>query len=138
MRCLSDVVTKYYICRNLGSVGDGPVVGANIQVFNRSGTLMAELQSDANAAYNITITTVTDDFSLSLQATGGTDLVTNSTPDFKLAGAGLDTGGQSVANLSPFSITVNEAITNSPPQISGTPVTSINANSSYSFYTGSE
>jgi hypothetical protein len=86
-----------------GSVGDGPVIGANIQLRDRSGNLMAEMQSDAKAAYNITVATMSEDFPLLLEATGGTDLVTNRAPDFKLTGAAFNTGSQSVANLSPFS-----------------------------------
>ena len=41
--------------------------------------------------------------------------------------------GEFSASLPAFSITVNAVITNAPPQISGTPATSINANNSYSF-----
>jgi hypothetical protein len=41
--------------------------------------------------------------------------------------------GEFSASLTAFSITVNAVITNAPPQISGTPATSINANNSYSF-----
>jgi hypothetical protein len=92
----SDVVLR-------GSVGDGPVVGADIRVYDASGALMAELQSDANATYNITISTVSSDFPLSLEARNGTDLVTNLAPDFALKGAALSSGGESIANLSPFS-----------------------------------
>ena len=60
-----------------GSVGDGPVVGANMRVTTRTGELLAEFQSDANAGYNITITALGDDYPLSIEAFGGTDLVTN-------------------------------------------------------------
>jgi hypothetical protein len=86
-----------------GSVGDGPVVGANIELRDSSGNLMTEIQSDSKAAYNITLSTVSEDFPLLLVATGGTDLVTNRAPDFTLKGVAFNTGAQSVANLSPFS-----------------------------------
>jgi hypothetical protein len=41
--------------------------------------------------------------------------------------------GEFSASLSAFSITVNAVITNAPPQISGTPTTSIDAGGNYSF-----
>ncbi|MEL7185810.1 MAG: putative Ig domain-containing protein [Pseudomonadota bacterium] len=98
-----------------GSVGDGPVVGADIDVFDNAGNLIAELQSDASAAYNISLTTARDNFPLILEATGGTDLVTNSSPDFMLRGAAFDTGSaESVANLSPFSTIAVELSSHMP------------------------
>jgi len=86
-----------------GSVGDGPVVGANIDIRDAAGNLMAQMQSDANASYNISISAVSGDFPLALEASGGSDLVTNQAPDFMLKGAAFDSGAQTVANLSPFS-----------------------------------
>jgi len=85
-----------------GSVGDGPVVGASMSVTSKSGELLAEFQSDSNAGYNITITTLSEDYPLSIEATGGTDLVTNQPPDFMLKGAALNSGATSIANVSPF------------------------------------
>ena len=85
-----------------GSVGDGPVVGANMRVTTRTGELLAEFQSDSSAGYNITVSALSEDYPLSIEATGGTDLVTNQQPDFMLKGAALNTGAASVANVSPF------------------------------------
>jgi hypothetical protein len=50
-----------------GSVGDGPVVGANIELRDSSGNLMTEIQSDSKAAYNITLSTSHDRDSERLQ-----------------------------------------------------------------------
>ena len=86
-----------------GSVGDGPVVGANMRVTNSSGDLLAEFQSDSNAGYNVTLTALDSDYPLMIEATGGTDLVSNQPPDFMLKGAAFNTGGASTANVSPFS-----------------------------------
>ena len=85
-----------------GSVGDGPVVGASMSVTSRSGEALAVFQSDSNAGYNITITTLSEDYPLFIEATGGTDLVTNQQPDFMLKGAALNSGATSIANVSPF------------------------------------
>ena len=86
-----------------GSVGDGPVVGANMRVTSSSGELLAEFQSDSNAGYNVTLTALSADYPLLIEATGGTDLVSNQQPDFMLKGAAFNTGSASVANVSPFS-----------------------------------
>ncbi len=85
-----------------GSVGDGPVVAADMRVTSRSGELIAEFQSDSNAGYDITITPSADDYPLIIEATGGTDLVTNRQPDFILRGGASDTGDATVANVNPF------------------------------------
>lgn len=85
-----------------GSVGDGPVVGANMRITTNTGELLAEFQSDSSAGYNITVSALSEDYPLSVEATGGTDLVTNRQPDFLLRGAALNTGNATVANVSPF------------------------------------
>ncbi len=92
-----------------GSVGDGPVVGANMRVVSSSGEILAEFQSDSNASYNIELTALDSDYPLSIQATGGTDLVTNQPPEFMLKGAAINSGSASVANVSPFT-TVSVAL----------------------------
>jgi len=86
-----------------GSVGDGPVVGANMRATSSLGELLAEFQSDSNAGYNITLTALSGDYPLIIVATGGIDIVTNQQPDFKMTGAAFNTGSASVANVSPFS-----------------------------------
>jgi hypothetical protein len=40
-----------------GSVGDGPVVGAAMRIFQNDGVLLTELESDASAGYNIVVKT---------------------------------------------------------------------------------
>ncbi|MBU2677791.1 MAG: hypothetical protein KJP16_11975, partial [Gammaproteobacteria bacterium] len=86
-----------------GSVGDGPVVGATMRVMRNDGVELAQLESDASASYNITIRTKGKYYPLSVDARDGTDLVTNTAPDFDLLGAVLERGKKSVGNVNPFS-----------------------------------
>ena len=85
-----------------GSVGDGPIVGATVRVLSRGGAELAQLESDANSSYNVTVSTDSDDYPLSIESQGGTDLVTNTTPDFDLLSA-VGQSSQLIANVNPFS-----------------------------------
>jgi len=85
-----------------GSVGDGPVVGARMSLRRSDGQLLAEFESDTNADYNVTVNTKSNHYPLIIEAIGGIDLVTNSAPDFDLAGAVLEQGGSTIANVNPF------------------------------------
>ncbi|MBN1237563.1 MAG: hypothetical protein JXB36_03630, partial [Gammaproteobacteria bacterium] len=86
-----------------GSVGDGPVAGADLTVYTNGGEEIERTVSDQTAAYNVQVRTKGKHYPLLIEATGGTDLVTNVAPDFKLAGAALGPGRNEVANISPFS-----------------------------------
>jgi hypothetical protein len=86
-----------------GSVGDGPVIGASMRIFRNDGTELASFESDANAGYNIVVRTKGKYYPLSINASNGTDIVTNSAPDFELLGAVFEPGKKSVANVNPFS-----------------------------------
>src|SRR5210317_847562 len=86
-----------------GSVGDGPIVGAQVRVLAKDGTELAQLESDGSANYNVTVRTKGKHYPLTLDARNGIDLVTNLSPDFDLFGAALEPGKKSVANVNPFS-----------------------------------
>jgi len=86
-----------------GSVGDGPVTGANVRVVSKDGKILAEFLSDASANYNIMLEMRSKYYPLTVKATGGTDLVTNRPPDFALTGAVFESGNSSVVNINPFS-----------------------------------
>ena len=62
-----------------------------------------QLESDATANYNITVRIKGKYYPLSIDARNGTDLVTNTAPDFDLLGAVFEPGKKSVANVNPFS-----------------------------------
>ena len=86
-----------------GSVGDGPIAGANMRVLSKDGEIISEFQSDSSASYNILLETRSKYYPLTVEATGGTDLVTNQQPDFLLTGAVFESGASSVVNINPFS-----------------------------------
>ena len=86
-----------------GSVGDGPIVGATVRIFASDGTELGSMNSDASAGYNITVRTKGKHYPLSIDARGGTDLVTGLVPDFVLKSVALEPGKKTVSNLNPFS-----------------------------------
>ena len=54
------------------------------------------------AGYNVVLKTKGKHFPLFIDATGGTDLVTNLTPDFTLRSAAVEPRSRTIANLNPF------------------------------------
>src|SRR5688572_567008 len=85
-----------------GSVGDGPVTNAAIKVQASSGALLQNVVGSQLAGYNVTLKTKGKYFPLLLEATGGTDLVTNLPPDFVLKSSALEPRSRVTANLNPF------------------------------------
>lgn len=85
-----------------GSVGDGPVTGATVTVYNAAGDVLGTMQSDSNASFRTTIKTKGKDFPLRLVASGGTDLVTGSLPDFEMVSVAVHPSDK-IANINPFS-----------------------------------
>ena len=85
-----------------GSVGDGPVVNAKITVVTNAGLALEGVVGNQLAGYNITLKTKGKHYPLTIEASGGTDLVTNLPPDFLLRGAALEPRSRTIANLSPF------------------------------------
>lgn len=95
--------------RLTGSVGDGPVVGADVSVFDRDGSSLGTVLSGGDAGYNLTVSTTNTQYPLSIVSRGGTDLVTGLAPDFTLQSTALEQGDTTVANLNPFSTLAVEA-----------------------------
>ncbi len=85
-----------------GSVGDGPIVGARLRVFDKSGWFMEQF-SLSGADYDIRIKTQGDNYPLSLWADQGTDLVTGLTPDFRMLAIIQNPSSRTISNLNPFS-----------------------------------
>lgn len=102
-----------------GSVGDGPVAGADVRVMSNSGVTIAQFQSDMQGGYSVTIETSDSQYPLSLDATGGTDLVSNLPPDFVLRGAVWSSSSRAVANINPFSTLAFEAARDMQGGLSG-------------------
>lgn len=96
-----------------GSVGDGPVVGATLTIRDNDDATVETLQSDAGADYRVLIAAPDSAYPLTIEASGGTDLVTNTAPDFTMLGALANPAARSVANVNPYStLAVKLAIEN--------------------------
>ena len=91
-----------------GSVGDGPIVAAALRVSTKDGALLAELESDSSANYEVNVKTKGRDYPLVIDARGGLDLVTNATPDFVLTGTVLSPSKKAIANINPYSTVAME------------------------------
>ena len=85
-----------------GSVGDGPITGAQVSVRAKDGALLQNVVSSQLAGYNVTLKTKGKNFPLFVDATGGTDMVTNQPPDFALRSSALAPSGKTTANINPF------------------------------------
>ncbi|HHO67505.1 MAG TPA: hypothetical protein ENK12_00605, partial [Gammaproteobacteria bacterium] len=88
-----------------GSVGDGPVIGATVEVRSAQGTLLASAGSDANAGYRVQVSASPDDFPLVVEVSGGIDVVTGRAPDFSLSSVVFATdldNGRANVNINPF------------------------------------
>ncbi len=85
-----------------GSVGDGPIVDADMRVTDAGGSVLAQFVSDGSASYLISLTTGSGQLPLQVTATGGTDLVTNLAPDFQLSAALFAANRDAVVNVNPF------------------------------------
>ena len=97
-----------------GSVGDGPVVGAAMRIFQNDGVLLKELESDAAAGYNILVRTKGKYYPLTIDARNGIDIVTNLAPDFVLLGAALEPSKKYVVNVNPFATLAMEVAADLP------------------------
>ncbi len=84
-----------------GSVGDGPVADATLELRDRAGDVVANGMSDARAHYQIVVPEQTL-YPITLRSIGGTDLVTGRAPDVPLELVIADPS-QTIGNLSPLS-----------------------------------
>lgn len=85
-----------------GSVGDGPVTGATVEVWSSGGRLIKTIQSDNTASFSSRIRVWRSSYPLLLKVRGGIDLVTGNAPDFEMVSVKLDRYAQAV-NINPFS-----------------------------------
>jgi hypothetical protein len=91
-----------------GSVGDGPTVNATMTIRKNNGEALKSFRSDAAASYKVDLSVSERHFPLLIDATGGTDIVTNAEPDFVLRSAVLSAGDRVTANVNPFSTVAYE------------------------------
>lgn len=85
-----------------GSVGDGPIISADISIVGADGADLATLVGSPTADFAVTIQTNDGHYPLLVSATNGIDLVTMEAPDFAMQSAVLSPGDRSVANINPF------------------------------------
>lgn len=95
-----------------GSVGDGPIIGAQVEAIDATGRVVASTVSDGRAHYRLELPGDTR-YPVRILATGGTDLVTNAAPDFDLLSIASDADART-ANLNPFSTLIVAAAEQMP------------------------
>ena len=114
----SDDVLESSTYQISGSIGDGPIVGANIVVIDADGVEVASGVSDQQAAYMIDIPS-TAALPVTVHVTGGNDLVTQRAADFELV-AMVNTTGRQTVNVSPLTtIAVKAAICRGAETVTG-------------------
>ncbi|MEM8817441.1 MAG: putative Ig domain-containing protein [Pseudomonadota bacterium] len=92
-----------------GSVGDGPIIDADMQVLGADDALLAQFRSDGSAGYRISLNAATAQLPLRVTATGGTDLVTGLAPDFVMQSALFASNRDATVNVNPFTTLAVEA-----------------------------
>jgi len=83
-----------------GSVGDGPIVGANISIVDGTGNPVVEVTGDLLAGYEVSVPDGAP-LPLTVTATGGTDLVTGRPAEFPLKAVVFETGPATL-NVIPY------------------------------------
>jgi hypothetical protein len=86
----------------VGSVGDGPVTGASVEIWSAQGRLIKTIVSDNTASFKSRIRINRSYYPLLLKVQGGVDLVTGAEPDFQMLSVMLDRDTSRV-NINPFS-----------------------------------
>ncbi len=104
----------YADVRLSGSVGDGPIVGATLTVLAEDGAVLASFESSDFAGYDVTVRTRPRNFPLTIEARGGTDLVTDAAPDFFLETVVARPSKRKVANINPYTTIAAELARNLP------------------------
>ncbi|MEZ5543436.1 MAG: putative Ig domain-containing protein [Pseudomonadota bacterium] len=84
-----------------GSVGDGPITGASVEIWTAQGKLVATTTSDNTASFSSRLRIRRSSYPLLLKVRGGIDLVTGSAPDFQLLSIMPDRYTRRV-NINPF------------------------------------
>ena len=85
-----------------GSVGDGPVTGATVEVWNVRGEMIGSMRSDNTASFRSRIRVKRSSYPLLLKVRGGTDLVSGRAPDFQMLSVMRNRHTRQV-NINPFS-----------------------------------
>ena len=89
-----------------GSVGDGPIIQADIQVKDANGLIVSSTTSNVSASYNVDIP-VGSAYPVVITADGGYDIVSDMKPDFQLVSVATDPAINTV-NINPFSTLITK------------------------------
>lgn len=104
-----------------GSVGDGPVTGATVTVYDASGAVLGTMVSDSAAGFRKSFQVRNSQYPLRFVAGGGIDLVTGQAPDFKMVSVMLRPADRTV-NINPFSTLIVNTAQRMPGGLNGSNV----------------
>ena len=96
-----------------GSVGDGPIVGATLNIYDKNGNLIQTEISDTGASYSARIKAPGNAYPLTIEAINGTDLVTGRDPDFSLTSV-IQHPSEKRVNINPFTTLIVESARSLP------------------------
>ena len=96
-----------------GSVGDGPVTGATVEVWSSGGQMLGSMKSDSTASFRSTLKVKGKDYPLLLKVSGGIDLVTGTAPDFQMLSV-MKSPSDKQVNITPFSTLIVLVATRMP------------------------
>jgi len=91
-----------------GSVGDGPIVGATLNIYDKNGKLIQTEISDDRASYSARIKAQSNAYPLTIEVTNGIDLVTGRAPDFSLVSV-VTAPSEKQVNINPFTTLIVES-----------------------------
>ncbi|KAF0191334.1 MAG: fibronectin type III domain-containing protein [Gammaproteobacteria bacterium] len=99
-----------------GSVGDGPVTGAQLTIYDANGRLVTSTTSDQMANYSVTFG-IDANFPLTVISRGGVDMVTGTEPTFDMISV-IPSPVVRVANVNPFSTLITKMAAAMPNGVS--------------------
>jgi len=85
-----------------GSIGDGPIIGAIVNAYDVDGNFLGSTNSTDSANYQLTVRTGRKSYPINIIANGGTDIVSNMTPEFLLSSVALTPADRKRININPF------------------------------------
>jgi len=101
-----------------GSVVDGPVVNAIVEIYANDGSLLHTTSSDSSAHYQAAFQADRDQYPLTVEVSGGTNLVTGREPDFDLVSVVSSPDVGSVVNVNSFTTVATEMARRMPGGLS--------------------
>ncbi len=85
-----------------GSVGDGPAANALIRVISKTGEVLATGIGNATASYDVEVKTKGKHYPLTIEASGGVDLISGLPLDFLLTSTVSSPRNTTIAHINPY------------------------------------